>query len=332
MKTHSPRSVRTIQRSLGSTAKEVLEIAMTYVVASNKGSQPWGYSTLDDFGGVITGKTDQSNRYSGKEEEAGGEAEAARGNDATTREDAIAAATALQEFVAWGRVLFAARWPGLAHTADILKRTIDSSRRSEPPPHAIWTALPPGAAAASSSFWPPFDKTDPDPAVRLLARLTEPKRYALVDPWKRGTAAHMLGVVRDVEAYAHPNSKELIGGLDELEVVAAMVLLADRSAEDDASALRRKLDRLLAVTGVGWERLVEADGRVNRFFAREARTRERVIVPGMGDYARGVWFSRFESLEGLDTGVGGDGEDEDLDVVYWDDSDFQDDVVPIVKR
>ncbi|KAK7729069.1 hypothetical protein SLS57_002301 [Botryosphaeria dothidea] len=296
---------------------------MAYVVDSNKGSQPWGYSTLDDFGDVITGKTDQSNWYSGKEEEAGGEAESALGNDATTREDAIAAATTLQEFVAWGRVLFAARWPGLAHTVDILKRTIDGSRRSEPPPHAIWTALPPrpaaAAAAASSSFWPPFDKTDPDPAVRLLARLAEPKRYALVDPWKRGTAAHMLGVVRDVEAYAHPTSKELIGGLDELEVVAAVVLLAGRSAEDDASALRRKLDRLLAVTGVG-------------FFAREARARERVVVPGMGDYAREVWFSRFESLEGLDTGVGGDGEDEDLDVVHWDDSDFQDDVVPIVRR
>lgn len=255
MKTHSPRSVRIIQRSLGSTAKQVLETTMAYVVDSNKGSQPWGYSTLDDFGDVITGKTDQSNWYSGKEEEAGGEAESALGNDATTREDAIAAATTLQEFVAWGRVLFAARWPGLAHTVDILKRTIDGSRRSEPPPHAIWTALPPrpaaAAAAASSSFWPPFDKTDPDPAVRLLARLAEPKRYALVDPWKRGTAAHMLGVVRDVEAYAHPTSKELIGGLDELEVVAAVVLLAGRSAEDDASALRRKLDRLLAVTGVG---------------------------------------------------------------------------------
>ncbi|EKG16574.1 hypothetical protein MPH_06155 [Macrophomina phaseolina MS6] len=238
------------------------------------------------------------------------------------KEEATDAATALWEFVQWGKKLFTPLWPSIIDIFETLKRTVDGTCQLRAPDYGLWKRA--GKDGESSSTWEPLDKNDPDPSLRLLVRLSAPGRYELT-PWRRGTAAHMLRVIRDTDAYADPGSKSFLADLSQLEIVAGVMLLANRSRDDDPKALSRKITSLRDITKVDQQRIVVADKRINKFFAREAKARETILVPGMGDYARGYWFARFEEL-----GRFGARNDHDFNKEYPDDVDEPAVIVPIL--
>ncbi|GME24529.1 hypothetical protein GTA08_BOTSDO04457 [Neofusicoccum parvum] len=341
---------------LGDDAIYTINTVLAYSRLRSNNKRPWGYESLQALKSLLleeTGGEKEEEEDSNESDSAGLGSSSSlsppspgRQHAAPTREEAIDAGDALAHFIHWTRPLFI-HWPLLDHTVETLQQAVAGSRddwKSQKLSHRAWKSLlapptpggtglrsrpadPRRVASLKKTFWPPLDKRDADPGQRLLARLAE--RHAL-NAWNAGKAGRMLRVVADEGARADRagGSRALLEGLDLREMVAGVLLLADRSAEDDRAAQRRKLARVEALTGVGRGRLVVADRQLNRFFAKEARRKGEVLVPGMGDWAKGVFYTKFERLDGVDES---EGEETDADWTM-DESDKGEEVIRVLRH
>lgn len=296
-------------------AKQALDTVLAYSRITNNDTWPWGYKHLRFLGKVLSGERSPSDPV---DIDSATPSPALSSNQEAppTRTDAIEASEALQQFVDWTSQTFA--WPSLVEAVLAIKQSIHDSPTTDgeqalhrhPPPSAVLDSLAfkkPGdgqpsektrSFLASSSFWDPLDPHSKDLAKRLLARLAD--SYQLL-AWNKGKAAHILGVLMDEEKYLDRHrARVFFGRFETLEVVAGVLLLADRSLEDTKGTMRGKLDKLVALTGVGRERVKRVEGEMEVLLAWEAMARKEVLVPGLGNEVQGVFFRRFDGLERVD--------------------------------